>query len=241
MAKRIAKFHKVSFEQFRDGYLDAVGAGSEEEIRRVYDEIRLPKRATAGSAGYDFYAPVSIRLKPGGTIKIPAGIRVKMDEGWVLKCYPRSGLGFKYRLQLNNTVGIIDSDYYKSDNEGHIFVKLTNDSNEGKTLELKAGTGFMQGIFVEYGITIDDDVQIKRNGGLAVRQRNYKNKCAECSVKEQEYKSVLHSVPHIFYISGYSICEKMIIVHIFLNSVADGCFYRILYVAVCGMNNSRLQ
>ena len=41
MAKRIAKFHKVSFEQFRDGYLDAVGAGSEEEIRRIYDEIRL--------------------------------------------------------------------------------------------------------------------------------------------------------------------------------------------------------
>ena len=104
MAKRIAKFHKVSFEQFRDGYLDAVGAGSEEEIRRVYDEIRLPKRATAGSAGYDFYAPVPIVLKPQETWKVPTGIRVEMDGDWVLQCYPRSGLGFKYRLQLNNTV-----------------------------------------------------------------------------------------------------------------------------------------
>ena len=84
----------------------------------------------------------------------------------MLKCYPRSGLGFKFRLQLNNTVGIIDSDYYDSDNEGHIFAKLTNDSNEGKTVEVRAGDGFMQGIFVEYGITLDDDVTEVRNGGF---------------------------------------------------------------------------
>ena len=89
-----------------------------------------------------------------------------MNEVYVLKLYPRSGLGFKYRLQLNNTVGIIDSDYYYSDNEGHIFAKITNDSNEGKTVELKAGDGFMQGIFLEYGITIDDDATEIRNGGL---------------------------------------------------------------------------
>ncbi len=57
-------------------------------------------------------------MKPGETVKVPTGIRVEMEENWVLKCYPRSGLGFKYRLQLNNTVGIIDSDYFYSDNEG---------------------------------------------------------------------------------------------------------------------------
>ena len=78
----------------------------------------------------------------------------------------RSGLGFKYRLQLNNTVGIIDSDYYYSDNEGQIFAKITNDSNEGKTVEVEAGDGFMQGIFVQYGITLDDDVTEVRNGGF---------------------------------------------------------------------------
>ena len=84
----------------------------------------------------------------------------------MLKCYPRSGLGFKYRLQLNNTVGIIDSDYYDSDNEGHIFVKLTNDSNEGKVVSIDAGMGMMQGIFVEYGITLDDEADAVRNGGF---------------------------------------------------------------------------
>ena len=113
-----------------------------------------------------FFAPYPVTLAPGETVKIPTGIRVWMEEEWVLKCYPRSGLGFKYRLQLNNTVGIIDSDYYYSDNEGHIFAKLTNDTNEGKTVELKAGEGFMQGIFVEYGITLDDDADGIRNGGL---------------------------------------------------------------------------
>ena len=91
---------------------------------------------------------------------------VEMEENWVLKCYPRSGLGFKFRLQLNNTVGIIDSDYFYSDNEGHIFAKLTNDTNENKTVELGKGTGFMQGIFVEYGITVDDDATAVRNGGF---------------------------------------------------------------------------
>ena len=75
-------------------------------------------------------------------------------------------MGFKYRLQLNNTVGIIDSDYYNSDNEGHIFCKLTNDSNEGKTVNIEKGSGFMQGIFIEYGITYDDDTVDVRNGGF---------------------------------------------------------------------------
>lgn len=116
--------------------------------------------------GYDFYAPYDVKLAPGETAKIPTGIRALIEPGWVLKLYPRSGLGFKYRLQLNNTVGIIDSDYSQSDNEGHIFIKITNDSNEGKTLEIPAGTGFAQGIFVEYGITVDDDADGVRNGGF---------------------------------------------------------------------------
>ena len=160
--KRIAKFYKVSKEQ----YLKSFDDKNNEEILSIYDDILLPKRATKGSAGYDFFAPFDIVLKPGETIKVPTGIRVSMEENYVLKLYPRSGLGFKYRLQLNNTVGIIDSDYYYSDNEGHIFAKITKDSNEGKTLEIKKGQGFMQGIFVEYGITLDDDTVEVRNGGF---------------------------------------------------------------------------
>ena len=164
--KRIAKFHKVSEARFLEDWKENFPEASDEEIREIYREIALPKRATAGSAGYDFYSPVDFSIAPGESIKIPTGIRVEMYQEWVLKCYPRSGLGFKYRLQLNNTVGIIDSDYFYSDNEGHMFAKLTNDGREGKTVELAKGTGFMQGIFVEYGITVDDDASGVRNGGF---------------------------------------------------------------------------
>ena len=164
--KRVAQFFKVSKENFMDAMRDDFPEYTQEDIADMYESIALPKRATKGSAGYDFYAPFAFSLPPGSTMKIPTGIRCKMDEDWVLKLYPRSGLGFKFRLQLNNTVGIIDSDYYYSDNEGHIFAKITNDSNEGKTLEIGAGSGFMQGIFLEYGITVDDEADGVRNGGF---------------------------------------------------------------------------
>ena len=164
--ERIARVYNVSFERFCADWSETFGEESEERIREIYDENRLPVRATAGSAGYDFHLPLPLVLQPGETIKIPTAVRAEICEGWVLQIYPRSSLGFKYRLQLNNTVGIIDSDYFYSDNEGHIFAKLTNDSREGKTLKLEKGTGFMQGIFVEYGITVDDDASAVRNGGF---------------------------------------------------------------------------
>ncbi len=157
--RKIAKFEKVSLSQFKDGC-------ARPDSEQVYESIRLPRRATTGSAGYDFFAPFEITLAPGETAKIPTGIRVRIAEGWLLSLYPRSGLGFKYRLQLDNTVGIIDSDYYFSDNEGHIFAKITNDTRSGKTLTIPAGTAFMQGIFTEYGITEDDDADGVRNGGF---------------------------------------------------------------------------
>lgn len=162
--QRVAQFEKVSFNQFDKDFKDTYG--DQYDVNAVYESIKLPKRATSGSAGYDFYAPVDIELKAGETAKIPTGIRVKILDNWVLKVYPRSGLGFKFRLQLNNTVGIIDSDYYGSSNEGHIFIKITNDTNEGKTVCVKAGEGFAQGIFVEYGITFDDEASEKRDGGF---------------------------------------------------------------------------
>ncbi len=169
--RRIAKFHKVSREQFVNAVRSDFPQYSEREADEMYDAILLPRRATRGSAGYDFFAPFAFTLAPGQTIKIPTGIRVEMEPDWVLKLYPRSGLGFKYRLQMNNTVGIIDSDYFSSDNEGHIFVKMTNDSNEGKTVEISVGMGFVQGIFLEYGITVDDDAQEIRNGGFGSTTR----------------------------------------------------------------------
>lgn len=164
---RIADFEKVSFERFLKDYNDTFDYGQDDkEIKEIWDNIVIPTRATKGSAGYDFATPIDFTLESGKTIKIPTGIRCRIDEGWVLKLYPRSGLGCQYRLQLDNTVGIVDGDYYHSDNEGHIFIKVTNCSKENKIIVLKRGGRFAQGIFVPYGITTKDHVEGIRNGGF---------------------------------------------------------------------------
>ena len=163
--QRVGQFEKVSFNQFKQGW-EKTFVDTEDEIRDIYAKIQLPVRATNGSAGYDFFTPIAISLAPKQHILIPTGVRVKIENGWFLSIMPKSGLGFKYRLQLDNTIGVIDSDYYNSDNEGHIFIKLTNDSNEDKVLELKAGGAVCQGIFLPFGITYDDNAQGVRNGGL---------------------------------------------------------------------------
>lgn len=164
---RIATFRKVSFEQFYRDYKDMFGHEQNAiKVRKIYDNIFLPIRSTKGSAGYDFKSPIDFNLCPGETIIIPTGVRAEIDEGWGLMLYPRSSLGFKYRLQLDNTVGVIDSDYFYSRNEGHILIKLTNGSNKNKIIAIKAGDGIIQGIFQRYGITSNDVADGIRNGGF---------------------------------------------------------------------------
>ena len=155
----IAQFEKVSLTQF--GYdleklLDIKGY--------YFDQVKIPTRATAGSAGYDFYCPVKVVLEPNQTVKIPTGIRCKIDDNYVLQIYPRSSLGFKYQLGLLNTVGIIDSDYYNADNEGHIIIGLVNRGD--KTITIEAGDRFVQGIFVQYGLAVEEENNNERHGGF---------------------------------------------------------------------------
>lgn len=161
---RIAEFEKVSFEQFAKDWSKNFSNISADE---VYANIKLPQRATSGSAGYDFYAPCDLTIKKGESLLIPTGIRAKIDEGWVLNIFPRSGLGFKHRIQLDNTVGIIDADYYNSSNEGHIMIKLSCDAHDdGHTVSVSAGDGFAQGIFMQFGIVVDDAADGIRDGGF---------------------------------------------------------------------------
>lgn len=184
----LIKFEKVPFEQFYKDYnkihpnnseqltmIDGLIESYEERVRRIYDSIKLPKRATAFSAGYDFYAPYELLINNKSNTVIPTGIRF-VDRGKednrlratgsfrrvFLLLTPRSGQGFKYKARLNNTVGVIDADYADSDNFGHIMAILTSETE----FKVPAGSAFMQGIFIPYSIVDGDSTTGTRNGGF---------------------------------------------------------------------------
>ena len=171
MAKVVATFNKVNFEQFVKDINNQIKNKNLSEsignldLDEMYDSIVLPHRKTRDSAGHDFIAPFDITLQPGQTIVIPTGIRCRMNLDYVLYLYPRSGQGFNYRLRLNNTVGVIDRDYFFSDNEGHIMVKLSNEGD--KLFKCEKGKAFCQGVFHEYFIAEgNENPEVLRNGGM---------------------------------------------------------------------------
>lgn len=160
----IAQFHKVSFQQFVEDVRKCGFADNEvtdDQIRLQYDAIKLPKRATEGSAGYDFFLPYPFHLRYGSCLTIPTGIRVDMQPGWCLILMPRSGLGNKFGMRLKGTLGLIDADYYYAENQGHIYATIIAHQN----LCLSAGDRFMQGVFLPHGLTRDDCSDGIRTGG----------------------------------------------------------------------------
>ena len=151
-------------------------------------EIEVPKRATHQAAGYDFAAAedmvipsiwkqwfsrrigaeqkIEKAIKP---VLVPTGIKAYMGEEEFLQLANRSSNPLKRFLVLSNGVGVIDSDYYNNPaNEGHIMAKFSVD----KDLELKAGDKLCQGIFIKYGITVDDECETIRNGGMGSTNNN---------------------------------------------------------------------
>ena len=160
------KFEIISKKQFDIDFKD---------YDTNYEDLILPKRNTEYAAGYDFYLPFDIELKPGEIIKIPTGIKVVMNKEDFLGIYVRSSLGFKYNIRMCNQVGIIDYDYYNNiDNEGHMFVKLQNHSDS--VVCLKKDDRYVQGIFQKY-YTVDDEEKIdnKRVGGLGSTNKGEDN------------------------------------------------------------------
>ena len=157
------KFERISEKEF----LKDVSNGN-------YEDILLPKRSTKNSAGYDFYSLYDITIKPNEIVKIPTGIKVCMNENEFLGIFIRSSLGFKYNIRMCNQVGIIDADYYNNkDNEGHIFVCLQNHGD--KDFVIKKGDRFVQGIFMPFLITDDDNTTSRRIGGIGSTNKGEDN------------------------------------------------------------------
>ena len=112
-------FEKISFAQFKKDICDNVD---------LYNEYELPSRATLKSAGYDFKAIEDITIKKGEILKIPTGVKIRLNDNEFLGLYVRSKMGCKYNIRMCNQVGIVDADYYNNiSSEGHIFVFLQNE------------------------------------------------------------------------------------------------------------------
>ncbi len=154
---KIRGFEKISLSQYSKDITTT--------NKNNYQSIKLPARATKHSAGYDFFAPIPIHLKPGEMRAIPTGIKAYMKPDEWLSIHVRSGHGFKYNIRLKNQVGVIDSDYYNNQkNEGHIFIALKNEGNRDFSVE--KDDAFAQGIFHKFLTADDDNSDQERNGGL---------------------------------------------------------------------------
>lgn len=168
----VGYFKKVTFDEFvkaakeTNPYLFHGETDEDFIYFNYYSKIKLPTRATIGSAGYDFFFPYdTIVIQPAETVVIPTAIAAVINpEDWFLGLYPKSGLSFNYKTKLDDTVGIIDRDYVNSENGGHIYAKITNEGD--KDLIIETGAQYIQGIFQEFGIIENDNATKIRNGGF---------------------------------------------------------------------------
>lgn len=134
-----------------------------EVVKNCPFPVKLPKRSTAGSAGYDFFAAYPFAIGPGKTVFVKTWVKAKMPKDTVLLLFERSSWGFKKQVSIPNSVGVIDSDYYgNAENDGNIAFAFTNHGSE--PLEVKVGDKIGQGIFLTFLLTDDDEANGERAG-----------------------------------------------------------------------------
>jgi dUTP pyrophosphatase len=158
--------HMMGLTETLNGVIEEIEDLNDDQGIDSLDRFIFPYRATRYSAGHDLYLPIEITLVPDEEILLPFGIRAYMMKDESMDIYPRSGLGFKYYIRLANTVGIIDSFYYHSDNEGSIWIKIRNEGN--KVMNVELGEAIAQAKFSKYLIadTESFDKGEIRNGGM---------------------------------------------------------------------------
>ena len=143
-------------------------AGVDARIERLHDDVIVPARATAGSAGYDLRAYLRSRtvrrsngstqgeivadvangewgilLRPAEMALIPLGFRTRLPEGVEAQVRPRSGQAFKHALTIPNAPGTVDADYAE---EWMVIVR--NDAPEPR--RIVHGERIAQVVFARY-------------------------------------------------------------------------------------------
>ena len=165
------RFERVEYESFSKDmrkWLPVMKDARDSYLAKILNVVTMPRRETKGSAGYDFRLPIPVTIPSGGKVVVPSGIRAVFREDemdtWHLQVYVRSSTGIREETDIPNGTGIIDADYYLSENGGDILLALKNNSDH--TVMFGQGERVCQGIFMIHGLTEDDDANGYRTGGV---------------------------------------------------------------------------
>lgn len=162
------RFEKVSLDAFIKDMRMEYPLFRIDELQKMWEGIELPRRTTKYSAGYDICTPMRIIIPPNVRVKVPTGIKVVFEQDeidtWHLQMYVRSSVGIKQGVVLTNGTGIIDPDYQFAENDGDMMLALWNTSDE--LVKYRAGDRVCQAVFAMHGITVDDNANGNRTGGV---------------------------------------------------------------------------
>ena len=110
-------------------------------IKQIHPKFKLPIKSTQGAGAFDIYMPESGSVFGNVPTPVPLGFAAKVPDGHVALILPRSGVGTRDGLELNNTCGIIDSDYL---GEWKAFLR----TKSGKHFSWNAGDRVLQFLIV---------------------------------------------------------------------------------------------
>jgi dUTP pyrophosphatase len=123
------------------------------KIKKLNENAVIPKYAKDGDAGMDLVA-TSIISETNTQITYGIGLALEIPDGFVGLVFPRSSIR-KTRLQLSNSVGVIDSGY-----RGELqatFNKINNNSQSEN--DYKIGDRIAQIMIIPYPKIIFREVE----------------------------------------------------------------------------------
>ena len=105
------------------------------KVQKLNNNAALPKRSTAGAAGYDLCASQDCTIPAGGKGLVPTGLSISFPAGLYARIAPRSGLALKKFIDVG--AGVVDADY-----RGEVGVVLFNHGDQD--FEVKMGDRIAQ-------------------------------------------------------------------------------------------------
>lgn len=115
------------------------------EIKSLHPMFQLPTKSREQSGAYDLYMPEAGYASGNAVTEVPLGFAAAIPPGYVGLILPRSGVGARNGLELNNTCGVIDADY-RGEWKAFLRCKSTYESINWNT-----GERLLQVLFVPVG------------------------------------------------------------------------------------------